>query len=166
LFDDSGLHSFVWHWTAGAKGIIQLERKSYNALADAEANVYDGLFRPEAQATYAVGRAASHSLNANSHRASVAMDCMAGARERPLRMGSAPMTDGHIDGMLSETAVWMKQFGILKSKFTTLSHAEIQGTLGIRQRNKWDITVLPGMTEVKSATWVGDHLRERLDDYL
>lgn len=166
LFDPSGLHSIVWHWTAGAKGINSKELRSYNALVDQHSNIYDGVFRPEAQATYAIGRAASHTLNANTHRIGISMDCMAGAKERPLQWGSNPMTEGHIEGMLEQTAIWCKHFGIIPSKFTTLSHAEVQPTLGIKQRWKWDIACLPGMKSVEDPVKIGDHLRERLEDYL
>lgn len=166
LFDLSGLHSVVWHWTAGSKGIVSVERRAYNALVDEEGGVHDGEFRPESQATYAVGRAASHTLNANSHRAGISMDCMAGAKERPLNWGSHPMTENHITGMLEETGLWCRRFGIIPSKFTTLSHAEVQPTLGIKQRFKWDVTCLPGMKAVDDPVKIGDHLRERLQDYL
>lgn len=166
LFNDFGLHSVVWHWTAGKYGLITIERRAYNSVIDQHGEAYDGDFRPEAQATYVVGRAASHTLNANTHRIGVSMDCMHGARERPFEAGPAPMTEAHVDGMLRQTAEWVKDFGIIPSKWTTLSHAEVQPTLNIRQRNKWDITILPGGNKVRDAVKVGDELRERLQDYL
>jgi hypothetical protein len=42
---------------------------------------------------------------------------------------------------------------------TILTHAEVQGTLGITQKNKWDITRLPWDSGRKGAKAIGDHLR-------
>ncbi|MBL4703247.1 MAG: hypothetical protein JKY54_01920, partial [Flavobacteriales bacterium] len=162
LFHHSGIHSVIWHWTAGAMGMIDLERHHYNAITDQDRNIYDGEFRPEAQATYAPGRAASHTLNANTHRASVSMDCMAGAKESPFDWGSNPMTWNHVHAMLDQTAQWVEAFDIEVSEWTTLSHAEVQSTLGIKQRNKWDINILPDMDKPGSAHEVGNRLRKML----
>lgn len=166
LFDPSGLHTVVWHWTAGAYGDIAMERKAYNAVVDQHGNVIDGDFRPEAQAWYAPGRAASHTYMANSHRIGISMDCMAGAKDYPFSWGSAPMTWGHVDGMLDQTAQWCREFDIPVSKWTTLSHAEVQPTLGIRQKWKWDIQILPDMKNIDDPVKVGDRLREMLKERL
>lgn len=45
---------------------------------------------------------------------------------------------------------------------TVLSHAEVQPTLGIRQRGKWDIAWLPGMAKPGDPVAVGDRLREQV----
>jgi len=166
LFDPSGLHSIVMHWTAGANGVIELERRAYNAVVDAQSNVYDGVFRPEAQATYRVGHAASHTYMANTHRIGISVDCMAGARERPFHMGTNPIQKGHVEGMLRQTAQWIRDFNIIPSKWTVLTHAEVQPNLNIRQKWKWDIRVLPGDKAVRPADEAGDMLREQLQDYL
>lgn len=166
LFHHSGLHRVHWHWTAGARGIIALERRAYNALVDQEANVHDGLFRPEAQARYQVGKAASHTLNANTGAIGISIDAMAGAKERPLDWGSNPMTREQLDAMLAQTAIWCVAYDIPNSRYSTLSHAEVEPTLGIKQRWKWDINVLPGMSAVGDPVEVGDRLRLMLAEHL
>ena len=40
-----------------------------------------------------------------------------------------------------------------------MSHAEVQPTLKIAQRGKWDIIWLPGMTQPGDPVRVGDHIR-------
>jgi len=43
-----------------------------------------------------------------------------------------------------------------------LTHAEVQPTLGVRQRGKWDITWLPGMEAPGDPIDVGDVLRAKI----
>lgn len=160
LFHISGLHRVHWHWTAGAEGIIRLELKHYNEVIDHDASVHDGWFRPEAQANYRIGRAASHTLNANTGAIGLAVDAMAGASEVPFRRGSAPLNWLQIEALAERTAEHCLAYDIPVSRFSTLSHAEIQPTLGIRQRRKWDITWLPDMDGPGDAIEVGDRLRE------
>lgn len=159
LFDVSGLHSIRWHWTAGAYGVNELEADSYNRLVDELGVAHDGQFPPAAQANYAPGRAASHTLNANSGAIGVAVDCMAGAVERPFNPGKAPMTEAQVDGLVKETARLCRKIWIPVTRWSVLSHAEVQPTLGIRQRFKWDITWLPGMDRPGDPIEVGDRLR-------
>ena len=166
IFHPSGLLRVHWHWSGGARGIIALERKSYNLLIDHDCNIHDGKFRPEAQATYAVGKAASHTLNANSHAIGVCVDGMAGAEESPFDAGSAPMNKGQIETLAECTADFCERYDIRVSKWTTLSHAEVQPTLGIRQRWKWDITWLPGMTNTSDAVRIGDTIRGMVSEIL
>lgn len=166
LFHVSGLHSVIWHWTAGAKGVIDVEEDSYNGLHDTE-GFHPGHWPPEAQAKYVSGKhGASHSLNANTGRIGESMDCMAGAQERPFKWGSNPMTWHHVNSMLDRTAMHCMKYDIPVSRYSTLSHAEIQPTLGVRQKNKWDITILPDMSRPGDAIEVGDRLRDMLRERL
>ena len=167
LFHPSGLHRIHWHWTAGATGVIELERKSYNDIHDKHGNTYDGNWRAEAQANYSAGRTgASHTLNANTGAIGQSMDCMAGAVEKPYKAGSNPITWNHVNAMLDRSAEYCREFDIPVSKYSTLSHAEIQPTLGIKQRFKWDITILPDMDKPGDPIKVGDRLRKMLQERL
>jgi hypothetical protein len=51
------------------------------------------------------------------------------------------------------------------SPTTVLNHGEVERNLGIKQRNKWDVMVLPWAL---SMTWeqVGEHFRSRVSYYL
>lgn len=160
LFHPSGLHRIHLHWTGGAAGIIDLELRHYNEVIDHEANVHSGHFPATAQATYRVGHAASHTLNANTGAIGLAVDCMAGAIERPFHPGSAPMTWPQIGELASRAAYYCEAFDIPVSRYSVLTHAEIQQTLGIRQRWKWDITWLPDMDAPGDPIEVGDRIRE------
>jgi hypothetical protein len=159
LFDRSGLHRIHWHWTAGAYGDISMERRAYNGLIDQHGNRVDGDFRFEAQATYRPGRAASHTLNANTGAIGLSCDAMAGAQERPFKWGKAPLTWEMVFEMCEWTAELCHAYDIPVSPYSVLSHAEVQPTLGIRQRWKWDFTVLPGMNNTADPIEIGHRLR-------
>ena len=162
LFHPSGIHRVHWHWTAGAYGVIGIEHRSYNKLINPDGSCVDGEFPVLAQANYAPGRAASHTRNFNPYAVGISMDCMAGARESPFERGTAPMTWRQVQGMIRETANLCEEFWIPATKFSTLSHAEVQPTFGVAQRFKWDITWLPDMDRPGDPVEVGDRLRAML----
>ncbi|MEL6809016.1 MAG: peptidoglycan-binding domain-containing protein [Pseudomonadota bacterium] len=162
LFGPDGLHCIVGHWTAGAYGRNAVEERSYNLLIDQHGVEHPGQFEPETQANYAVGRAASHTRHANTGRIGVAMDAMAGANERPFRRGSAPLTWPQVQGYVSCVATLCERFWIPVTRWSVLTHAEVQPTLGIAQRFKWDVTWLPDMSAPGDPIDVGDRLRDMI----
>lgn len=152
-----------WHWTAGAEGLIDIEADSYHEIIQPDGTWKPGEFTVEAnKPPLRPGRYAAHTLNANSDAIGIACDAMAGAQERPLKWGSNPLTEAQIETMLRRTAHWCRVYDIPVSRTTTLSHAEVERNLGIKQRNKWDFMVLPGMDRVDDPVVVGDELRRRL----
>lgn len=152
----------IWHWTAGAPGMIGVEADSYHEIVQPDGTVQPGTWPIEANRAPIRGRYAAHTLNCNGDSIGISCDAMAGAQERPLVWGKTPLTEPQIAAMLRRTAHWCGVYGIPVSRKTTLSHAEVQTTLGITQRQKWDFAVLPGMTRVMDPVAVGDILRKRL----
>lgn len=161
---DRGVRGVVWHWTAGAHGIIELERNHYNWLFDRVGNVFDGNHTVQEQVNYdwRNGIGASHTKSMNTGWLGLSVDAMAGAVESPLNWGTNPLTWEGIDAMLDWTMDLCEEYNIPVSPWTTLSHAEVQQTLGVRQRFKWDYKVLPGYTRAVDARIVGDILRDRM----
>lgn len=162
-----GVRGVVWHWTGGANGLIELEREAYNFLHDTKGNTYDGLATVSEQTMYdwRRGIGASHTKSMNTGWIGESVDSMAGAKQtNPINWGSHPVTWEGIDAMLEHTAEMCEEYRIPVSKWTTLSHAEVQPTLGIKQRWKWDYTVLPGDTKSRDPVEVGDILRKRMID--
>lgn len=159
-----GVRGIVWHWTAGAKGFIELERESYNALFSVTGDWIDGNSTIQEQVNYdwRNGVGASHTKSMNTGWISGSVDAMVGAQESPLNWGSNPITWEGIDAMLDWTMDLCEEYDIPVSPWTTLSHAEVQQTLGIKQRWKWDYKVLPGYTKSVDARIVGDILRDRM----
>lgn len=159
-----GVRGVVWHWTAGAHGIIELERNHYNWLFDRVGSVYDGNHSVQDQVNYDANRGvgASHTKSMNTGWIGLSVDAMAGAVESPLNWGTNPLTWEGIDAMLEWTMDLCKEYQIPVSPWTTLSHAEVQQNLGVQQRFKWDYKVLPGDTRARDARKVGDELRDRM----
>lgn len=147
------------HWTAGADGVNAVEQDAYHFLVGRDGKVYTGQDAPEANLSPIRGPYAAHTLNANSDAIGVALDAMAGARERPFYAGPYPITTVQITALVMLVANLCRKYGIPVTRETVLSHAEVERTLGINQRAKWDITWLPGMDGPRDAIEVGDILR-------
>ncbi len=140
-----------WHWTGGGHEPNATDLKAYHALINGE-----GKIRWPVDPT----TSRSHTLNANGGAIGLSICAMAGADERPLIWGRAPITPAQVSALVRETARLCRTYDIPISRWSTLSHAEIQPTLGITQKSKWDITVLPGMTATADPIAVGDRLRD------
>lgn len=158
------------HWTAGADGIIPIESDHYNFIVDRNGKVHDGEHPPEHQTPTNVKKGskfyAAHTLNANSNAIGIAMDAMALAEERPFKAGKYPITPVQVEAFCKFIAYLCKRYDIPVTRGTVLTHAEVQGTLGIKQKNKWDITWLPGMAEPQPPVFVGDILRSKVSGYV
>lgn len=147
----SAISRVHWHWTGGAHDPNPTDLKAYHALISGDGSVR---WPVEPTATR------SHTLNANSGAIGVSICAMRGAKERPFAWGSAPITPAQVSALVRLTARLCRDYDIPVSRWSTLSHAEIQPALGIAQRNKWDLTVLPGMAAPADPICVGDRLRE------
>lgn len=152
----------ILHWTAGADGIIALEADSYNYIISRDGTIHPGVPVNRQVPPLINGAYAAHTYHANSYAIGVSLDAMAGAHERPLRTGKYPITQVQLDAMIVLVADLCKQYGIPVTRETVLTHAEVQHTLGIKQKNKWDITWIPGMKAVGDPLNVGDVLRKRI----
>ncbi len=150
------------HWTAGADGLNDAEADAYHFIVARDGKVYTGEDAPEANIAPISGPYAAHTLNANSGAIGVSLDAMAGAVERPFSAGKYPITEVQIDAMVRLVARLCKQYGIPVTRRTVLTHAEVEPTLGIKQKQKWDITWLPGMDKPGDPIAVGDVLRAKI----
>lgn len=155
----SGLHRIIMHWTAGASGVTEIEREHYHVIIGSDSRVYLGRLRPEANSNTSDGIYAAHTLNLNGGSIGVALDAMAHAKERPFDAGTNPITNDMLSKFYEEIATLCIVYKIPLSKWSVLTHAEVQPTLGVRQNNKWDITWLPGMTKPGDPVEVGNVLR-------
>lgn len=147
----TGITRIHWHWTGGGHSPNTTDLKSYHCLI-----LGDGSERWPVDPT----ASRSHTLNANGAAIGVSLCAMAGAAERPLVWGLAPITPAQVSALARVTVRLCRQYDIPVSPWSTLSHAEIQPTFGVRQTAKWDITVLPGMSAVGDPITVGNRLRD------
>lgn len=156
------LKRIVLHWSAGGNTPSSLDRQHYHFIVGGDGAVVRGLHAPEANIAPKKGAYAAHTLNLNTGSIGVAVAGMMGAVERPFNAGSAPLTTAQVDAFVRLVAQLCRQYGIPVSRETVLSHAEVQPTLKVAQRGKWDICWLPGMAGPADPVKVGDILRARI----
>ena len=171
IFHPAGLNRIHLHWTAGDHLVTPVpgpnndEADHYNDVFDVNGKATAGIPAID-QAYYASEkRGASHTLNANTGAIGLSVACMgdasySGSVANP---GKWPINWVQIDAMLKRAAAYCLMYDIKVSKWTVLSHAEVQPTLLIKQNGKWDIMVLPDNPKlVLDPVKAGDTLRKRL----
>lgn len=153
----------VIHWTAGPHTPTGLDKQHYHKIIDGQGRVHDGIHPISANAgPLKPGGYAAHTLNCNTGSIGVALAAMAGAQERPFRAGKYPITPAQEQALTRLLVGLCDEYGIAVTRETVLTHAEVQPTLGIKQKGKWDITWLLGMTQPGDPLAVGDVIRERV----
>lgn len=152
----------VMHWSAGSHKASALDKKHYHFIVEGDGAVVAGDKKPEANLSTKDDDYAAHTLGANTGAIGVAVAAMAGAKERPFSAGRFPITEAQVDALARLCADLCGQYDIEVTRQTVLTHAEVQPTLGIKQRGKWDITWLPGMARPSDPVQVGDTLRNKI----
>lgn len=155
------LKRIVFHWTAGTSAVSALDRAHYHYVISGDGIVVEGDHAPNDNIP-PLRDYAAHTLSLNSGSIGVALAGMAQSAELPFAPGPWPITDAQIDALVSLLARLCRQHDIAVTRQTVLSHAEVQPTLGVAQRGKWDISWLPGMSAVGDPVEVGDKIRSRV----
>lgn len=157
----------IVHWTAGRHHASSSDREHYHILWEGDGTAVRGIPTIDKNdASGAKSGYAAHTLNCNTGSVGVSMCCMAGAIESPFSPGPAPMTLAQWDAMCRGVAQICRHYGIPVTDRTVLTHAEVQGTLKIRQRGKWDITRIAFRPDVVGARACGDLLRRQVASHL
>jgi hypothetical protein len=149
----------IIHWTAGGHTPSNLDRGHYHFIIAGDGSVVKGVHPVEANEKPVKGKYAAHTLNCNSGSIGVAVAAMAGAVERPFSAGKSPITQAQLKALAVLCRDLATKYKIPVTRETILSHAEVQPTLNIRQRSKWDIAWLPGMKAPGDPVEVGDKIR-------
>jgi hypothetical protein len=147
---ESGLTHVRWHWTGGAYKPNATDRKHYHFIIDGDGNVIR---------CHDPRKVLSHTWRANTGAIGVAVAAMHGAVERPFNRGPCPLLSKQLTALSSLSARLCAEYDIPVSKWSTMSHSEVQPTLGIRQKRKWDINWLPDMVGPADPHTVGDRIR-------
>lgn len=157
----------IWHWSAGPYKATRLDKKHYHFIIEDDGTIVTGDNPVSANEKIKKGVPyAAHTYRANTGSIGVSMACMLRAQERPLKYGSQPMTEIQFEACMKYTAELCKKYNIKVTEKTVLSHAEVQSNLGIKQKGKWDFTVLPFKPKLKGAKECGDYARKRVKFYL
>ncbi|WP_428412306.1 peptidoglycan recognition protein family protein [Pararhizobium sp.] len=144
----------ICHWTAGHHKASEDDKAHYHILIEDDGDVIRGKPTIDLNAAPAKKGYAAHTLNCNTGSIGVSLCCMALATESPFNPGKAPMTKAQWDKLAVVVADLCRFYGIPVTPKTVLSHAEVQGTLGITQRGKWDFTRLAFAPEVQGREGV------------
>lgn len=152
----------IMHWTAGTHKANATDRAHYHILIEGDGNLVRGdasiyLNSGKTQPGYA-----AHTLNCNTDSIGVSLCCMGGSVESPFNPGKWPMTRTQFDKLIEVVRELSQVYNIPVTRQTILSHAEVQTTLGIKQRNKWDYTRLAFDESIKGALTIGDLIRSRI----
>lgn len=153
------MQRIILHWSAGGYTPSNLDKEHYHFIIAGDGTVVPGKWPVEANRKPVKGKYAAHTLNCNTGSIGVAVAAMAGAQERPFDAGRAPITPAQLKALATLCRDLAAKHKIPVTRETILSHAEVQPTLGIKQRGKWDIAWLPGMKAPGDPVAVGDKLR-------
>jgi hypothetical protein len=149
----------ICHWTAGAYKAGSADVPHYHIVIEDDGRLVRGSYSIKDNVNTGDGRYAAHTKNCNSGAIGVSLACMAGAIENPFDAGKYPMTQTQWDTLAGVVSELCQVYSIPITPSTVLSHAEVQGTLGIAQSGKWDYTRLAFDLNVKGAKACGDKLR-------
>lgn len=151
----------ILHWTAGTHTPNSTDRKAYHYVIGGKGEIVKGVFPPEANEKLVTGKYAAHCYMCNTGSIGVSLAAMSGAKEAPFSAGKYPITQSQVNALVSLVASLCVKYGIPVTSSTVLTHAEVESNLGIKQKNKWDITYLPELGKT-SAKVVGDYLRQKI----
>ena len=133
----------ILHWSGGAYQPNTKDLKHYHRLIDGNGNIHIGRFPIEQnEKPLKRGQYAAHTYRCNSDSIGVAFCAMFGARDVQ-DIGNYPIREIQWDAMVRLVADLCEEYQIPVTRETVLSHAEVQPTLGIKQKEKWDITFVP-----------------------
>lgn len=161
----AGMKRIIVHWTAGPHTANAVDRAAYHILIEESGKLVRGTHTIADNVSTADGNYAAHTLHANTRSIGVSMCCMKGCVEKPFSAGSAPMTQRQWKTMLQVVAQLCRRYEIDVTPQTVLGHGEVQKTLGIAQKQKWDPMVLPWNRSLSYAQ-VGNLLRQGVREIL
>lgn len=160
------MRRIIIHWSAGGYTPSALDKKHYHFIVAGDGTIAHGDKKPEANLDTSDGNYAAHTRGTNTGAIGVAFAAMRGAVESPFDHGPDPITPAQVAAMADLCADLCEAYGIPVSRETVLTHSEVQPTLGIKQRGKWDVNWLPGMTKPGRPVTVGDALRALIRDQM
>ena len=153
------MQRIIMHWTAGKNTVSDIDRDHYHFIVDGAGAVHEGKHPVSDNESTSDGVYAAHTKACNTGSIGVAMAAMMGAKESPFSAGPCPITPVQYIEFTRLVARLARQYSIKVTHTTILTHAEVQPTLKIAQRGKWDITWLPTMARVDDPLKVGDRIR-------
>jgi hypothetical protein len=164
------MNRIIMHHTGGPHHMDDLDHQHYHKIVDSDGTVHDGLHPISDNSPANIGGAhgyAAHTLNLNTGSIGISMACMGGAEwSNPLGSTKFFPTTEQYQAWTWEIAKLAAQYGIPITKGTVLSHAEVQPTLHVPQRQKWDYDYDPQQrTKSRDPVAIGDLIRADIANY-
>lgn len=161
------MNRIVLHHSGGPGTPTALDREHYHCIVDAGGIAHDGKHPISANAAgrrLLAGQYAAHTLNLNGGAIGLSMSCMGNAQWSDPKGSTAYFpTELQVAGLIREAARLCRVYRIAIDRRTVLTHAEVQPTLGVIQRQKWDFDYDPcGALTSRDPLAIGDMLRDRI----
>lgn len=160
------MNRIIWHHTGGGYRPSRDDLRAYHRVIDGDGQVHTGdhpISANEPGRPLSPGTYAAHCRNLNSGSIGIAIAAMVdGSWSNPFG-GAAPVRPAQVDALIRETADQCRRFDIQPHRRFTLSHAEVEITLGVDQKQKWDFDYPPrGGPGARDPVTIGDDLRSEL----
>jgi hypothetical protein len=154
----ASMKRIIAHWTAGRYQASSIDRAHYHILVEGGGTLVKGTYSINANAAPMNRGYAAHTRNCNSGSIGISLCSMMNAQEVPFKPGPCPFTTVQWAAMVKAIAELCQFYKIPVKRETVLSHAEVERTLNIKQRNKWDIARIPYTSDWGART-IGDIMR-------
>lgn len=162
----SGIVRSITHWTGGGGRANDTDRTHYHRITEFDGMIVEGKEEIEDNIVTSDNDYAAHTLRLNTGSAGFALAGMRGATESPFDPGPSPINREQFEAHCKMLAEFHQSYGIPVTRETCLTHAEVEPILGVKQRNKWDLTRLPFDPTIRGALPVGDYMRKRVKSYM
>lgn len=156
------MKAIVFHWSAGPHKVTEQDKEHYHIIVAGDGTLVKGDHDISDNVNTRDDDYAAHTRHFNTNTIGVSMACMMDARESPFYAGPFPMTERQWDMLAKVIADLCRFYKIPVTPQTVLSHAEVQPTLGIVQRGKWDVARLPFDATVIGHKACGDKMRRQV----
>lgn len=167
----TGINRLIMHHTGGGLVPSAYDLTRYHGATDVFGKHHEGKFPISANragAPLASGKYAAHCKNLNSGSAGETLAGMAQAQWGNPYAHKHFFSARQVDAFILRCAIVCVQYRLSIGRRVTLSHAEVEATLGVDQEAKWDFDYNPFGPDAKpqgtrDPLAIGDMLREKLD---
>lgn len=159
------INRIILHHTAGSHRASHVDKKAYHRIVEGDGTVVKG---NHSISDNFVGRSlkpgayAAHTLNLNSGSIGIALASMAGAVWNNPSTWKLPKP-AQLDAFIREVSDLVVLYGIEVTPRHVLSHAEVEITLGVKQKGKWDFDYDPWSEDsTRDPIAIGNKIRSKV----
>jgi N-acetyl-anhydromuramyl-L-alanine amidase AmpD len=151
----------IIHWTAGGPNASAIDKAHYHFIVNGDGSIVRGVHKVADNASTSDGHYAAHTKGCNLDSIGISMAGMMNATKA--NHGKYPLKLAQWNACMKMVADLCKEYKIPMLPTMVLTHAEVQGTLGIQQNGKIDISFgVPGHPDLDSAKEVGAFIRSQV----